>query len=211
VTALRDRGGWAAVDDAYADYPASAVEIIAPERYPGWESETVRVDDRSTADWERVRPAEARDRPDYATVGPSAIAATLAYTLADDYNDSALVERSDVFNYDDAGGLNRSDPYNYSHPATRGWAGGRLYAYRNGGESAYVWKTAWETEADARRFADTWAQVVRHWGGTHTDEGTWVIEPESPYADAVEIRVEGRSVTVVNAPSESDLEAVHGA
>jgi len=207
---LREREGWSAVNDAYDDYPDGAVEVTYPERYPEWEPKSVSLADRSSDDWERVRPSTDRDRPDYAVVGPSAIAGSLAYTMADDYNESAVVGTRDVINYED-GRLDSDDPYNYDLPATDGWAGGRMHVYTDGQETASVWKTTWDSETDAREFADAWGAVIAHWGGTRTAEGQWVIEENSPYTDAIAISVDGRTVTVVNAPTADELDEVHDA
>ncbi|MGB9930906.1 Hvo_1808 family surface protein [Haloarcula amylolytica] len=210
VGTLRERGGWSAVNDAYDDYPDGAAEVTYPERYPEWEPESVSLADRSSNDWERVRPSTDRDRPDYAVVGPSAIAGSMAYTIADDYNESSVVQTRDVINYED-GSLDSDDPYNYDLPATDGWTGGRMHVYGDGDETAYVWRTTWASEADAREFADAWAAVIAHWGGTRTTEGHWVIEEDSPYTDAVSVRVDGDTVTVVNAPTVDELDEVHDA
>ncbi|WP_336336615.1 Hvo_1808 family surface protein [Haloarcula brevis] len=210
IADLRERGGWRTVDDAYDEYPDGAVEVTYPGRYPEWEPASVSLADRSGDDWERVRPSNDRDRPDYAVVGPSAIAGSMAYTIADDYNESSVVRTGDVINYED-GSLDADGPYNYDLPATDGWQGGRMHVYDNGAETAYVWKTAWASEADAREFADAWERVIAHWGGSRTAAGHWVIEEGSPYADAVAVRVDGDTVTVVNAPTAADLEAVHDA
>ncbi|MFC6863563.1 Hvo_1808 family surface protein [Halomicroarcula sp. GCM10025817] len=207
VAALRERGGWAAVNDAYDDPPDSAAEVIDPSRYPAWQVESVDLADRSSDDWARVRPD---GRPDYAVVGPSAITASLAYTLTDDYNRSAVVQRTDVVNYEN-GAVDRTDPYDYDLPATQGWRGGRMHVYASGAETAYVWKTAWATEADASAFAAAWERIVGHWGGAETADGVWVVAEASPFADVVSIRVDGRTVTVVNAPAEDELEGVHDA
>ncbi|MFC7018709.1 MULTISPECIES: Hvo_1808 family surface protein [Haloarcula] len=207
VATLRERGGWAAVNDAYDDVPDSAAEVIDPSKYPAWRAESVDLADRSSGEWTRVRPD---GRPDYAVVGPSAITASLAYTLTDDYNESAVVRRADVVNYEN-GAVDRTDPYNYDLPATRGWRGGRMHVYASGAETAYVWKTVWTTESEARTFAAAWERVVGHWGGEATADGVWVVEEASPFADAVSIRVDGRTVTVVNAPTEDELEEVHDA
>jgi hypothetical protein len=211
VNDLRDRGGWTTVNDAYDDYPDSAVEVTYPDRYPEWEPRDVRLQDRTSNDWEHVRPSSDRNRPDYAVPGPSAIAASMAYTLADDYNESSVVDRQDIINYRDDGSIDRADPYNYDLPATDGWRGGRMHVYSDGDELAYVWRTNWESRSDAREFARAWEGVIQHWGGTETDDGTWVIAEDSPFTDAIRITVDGNRVTVVNAPSESELSEVHGA
>ncbi|MBX0295619.1 Hvo_1808 family surface protein [Haloarcula nitratireducens] len=211
VDNLYERGGWAAVDDAYDEKPQGAREVINPREYPEWEPREVPLEDRSSDEWERVRPSTDRDRPDYAVVGPSAIAASLAYTLTDDYNESAVVDPRTVFNYEENGSIDGSDPYNYALRSAEQWDGGRMYVYADGSASAYVWRTAWEDEAAARTFAESWAAVIRHWGGTRTADGNWVIAEDSPFTDAVAVHVEGGTVTVVNAPSEAQLQEVYDA
>ena len=210
VSELRDRNGWSAVDAAYGDMPDGAREVITAEDYPDWEPRTVTLPPADD-NWERVRPSTDRDRPDYATVGPSAIAASMAYTLTDDYNRSAVVSSREIVNYGAGGGLDSADPYNYDLPATSGWEGGRMNVYTDGSDTGYVWRTVWADNASAATFAESWGDVVEHWGGRETGNSTYVIEGESPFADAVAIHVEGDTVTVVNAPTEEQLPELYDA
>jgi hypothetical protein len=211
VSALRDRGGWDAVDGAYADLPDGAREVTHPEDYPEWEPRAVTMPAEPGGEWERVRPSADRDRPDYATVGPSAIAAAMAYTLSDEYNRSAVVTSRAILNYGEDGNVDSADPYNYDLPATQEGEGGRMHVYTNGTEQGYVWRTVWTDAAAAERFAERWGDVVEHWGGTRTGADTWVIADDSPFTDAVAIHVEGDTVTVVNAPTESQLSELYDA
>jgi hypothetical protein len=211
VSALRDRGGWSAVDDAYADLPDGSREVTHPEDYPDWEPRNVTMPAEPGGDWKRVRPSSDRDRPDYATVGPSAIAASMAYTLSDGYNRSAVVTSREILNYGEDGTVDSADPYNYALAGTRGWEGGRMHVYTNGPEDGYVWRTVWTDDVAAERFAERWGDVVEHWGGTQTGENTWVIADDSPFADAVAIHVSGDTVTVVNAPTEGQLTELYDA
>ena len=201
-------GGWDAVDAAFEDRPDGATEVIYPERYPEWEPANVTLPDRSTDDWERVRPP---GRPDYAVVGQSAIASSLAYSATDDYNSATVVAGRDIVNFEPNGEVNQSDPYNYDLPATRGWAGGRMYVYESGDRTGYVWRTHWENATEAAEFASTWELLVRHWGGEQAGENTWEISEDSPFTDAVRIEQSGATVTVVNAPSRTALDEVHDA
>ncbi|MDS0281951.1 Hvo_1808 family surface protein [Haloarcula onubensis] len=210
VADLRDRGGWDAVNDAYGDVPEGTREVITPADYPEWEPHSVTIPAPPSDDWERVRPSADRGRPDYATVGPSAIAAGMAYTVFDDYNESSVVTPARLFNYDGVR-PDRADPYNYDLPGTSGWDGGRLHVYAKDGETGYVWRTVWTDERSAERFAAAWEQVVRHWGGERTAGGNWVIAEESPFTDAVAVHVEGDTVTVVNAPTEAELSELYDA
>ncbi len=207
VATLRERGGWDAVNDAYGDVPDGAREVITPSDYPEWEPRNVTIPQPPSGDWERVRPSTDRDRPDYATVGPSAIAASLAYTTGDGYNDSSVVSQSQLADYRTV----RSDPYNYDLPGTSGWDGGRMQVYTKDGETGYVWRTTWSDDASAERFAAAWARVIQHWGGERTADGNWVIDGGSPFADAVAVRVDGDTVTVVNAPTEAELSELYDA
>ena len=211
VSDLRDRGGWSAVNDAYADPPDGAREVITSEDYPEWEPQNVTLPEAPGSEWEQVRPSADRNRPDYGVVGPSGIASAMAYTLADSYNRSAVVTSTEVVNYDASGRVDSTDPYNYDLPATDGWEGGRMEVYENGNETAYVWRTVWTDEREAEEFAEAWGDVVEHWGGTRNANGTYVIDEASPFADAIAIHVEGDTVTVVNAPTEAELTELYDA
>jgi len=208
VADLHERGGWAAVDAAYEDRPDGATEVIYPDSYPEWEPTNVSLPDRSTDAWERVRPP---NRPDHAVVGQSAIAASLAYTLTDDYNGAAVVSPREALNYEPSGALDRDDPYNYNMSAARGWSGGRMHVYENGDQSGYVWRTRWTNDSEATEFARTWELLVQHWGGEAVGENSWVIGEDSPFSDAVRIEQSGATVTVVDAPNESQLDPLHDA
>ncbi|PSP95094.1 hypothetical protein BRC91_03580 [Halobacteriales archaeon QS_4_62_28] len=199
-------GGWDAVDAAYEDVPDGATEALYPERYPGWEPANVSIDDRSNENWKRIRPM-GRSGSD--VVGQSAIGASLAYTVTDDYNTSRVVTPGAVVNYEGPVQINESDPYNYDLAAARGWTGGKMFVYENdGGELGYVWKTRWENASEATEFARTWEQVIRHWGGQRVSETVWRID-DGPFEDAIRIERRGATVTVVNAPTETQLTGVH--
>jgi hypothetical protein len=205
VANLRAQGGWEAVNAAYADPPASAREVIDPTVYPEFTTTTVKLDVTTDDGWRRVRPAE---RSDAATLGPSAIAAAFAATLYDDYDDGAVVSPRDFLNLEPGGQLNATDPLNYDLPGTRGWRGDRLEVYERDGETAYVWRLVWDGEAEAEAFAEQYRALLTHWGGEEVAPGTWVLEPESPYADAFRVTVEGDTVTVVNGPTRDDLDSL---
>jgi len=211
VSDLRARGGWAAVNAAYDDVPDGAREVTTVGDYPEWEPRTVTIPATPGEEWTQVRPSADRDRPDYATVGPSAIAASMGYTMDDSYNRSASVVSLSQFYSFDGGQLDRTDPYNYDLPATRGWEGGRMQVYTNGSETGYVWRTTWSDDTAAARFASSWERVIQHWGGSRTADGNWVVESGSPFSDALAVHVDGDTVTVVNAPTEAELTELYDA
>ena len=100
--------------------------------------------------------------------------------------------------------------YNYTHPTTAGWAGDRLVPYRSAvGERGYVLRTRWATEGDAAAFAIAYRRLLRERRGAERREGDVLVVPAGPYADAFRVTREGRTVTVVNAPTVGALDAVH--
>jgi hypothetical protein len=183
VDALRERGGWARVNDAYEDPPTSTEQVIHPERYPEDRPVAVELPDRSTDAWQLV----ARE-----TAGEAAI-------------HTSLWARGQVPRPDDA---IRTD---YLDPASTGWAGDRLLAYTDGEETAHVWVTEWETTDDAREFVRSYRSMLRvQLPARILGDGRHRIE-SGPFADAVSIRRSGTRVTVVAAPTTAALDEVAGA
>ena len=206
IAHLRREGGWAAVDDAFADPPATAEQVIHPERYTDRDPPAnVSLTDTAEGGWERVRPSTARARPDHGTVGQSGLSAMFAYTL-NDRDKTPVVEPRSFYNLD-GDQLNRTDPYNYGLPVTDGWEGDRLHVYENDrageNETAYVWRVAWDSRAEATEFRRGYEELLDYWGAEPVDDrpGTWRIpEGTNGFSDAFRVRQDGDTVTVVNAP-----------
>ena len=195
VDTLRARGGWAAVNDAYRDPPESTEQVIHPEAYPDERPAAVTVPDRSSAAWSRFDRDPVAD-----TVGEASLYATVWA--------NGGIPRDSL--YEDAGPYSA---YNYTSPATTGWAGDAVVPYRKGrGEDAaygYVFRTVWDTEADARAFERTYTRMLgTSLPSNRTAADTWVVR-SGPFADAFRVTRTGRTVTVVNAPTAADLGAVH--
>lgn len=208
IGALGADGGWAAIDGAYDRIPTSATEVLFPDRYGEFEPRSIELPGNAGGGWERLRPPE---RPDYARLGQSALAATFAYTLYDGYNDtsgSSVVEASEFLN-SGLFGLDRSDPLNYDLPPVRGWTGDRFQAYERDGEIAYVWRLTWESTDDASRFAGAYRDLLSHWGGERVENTTWQIGADSPFTGSYDVEVDGDTVTVTKAPTESGLDEVY--
>lgn len=204
VAHLRDEGGWAAVNEAFAHPPVTSTTVIHPERYGSFEPREVTLEDSTSDGWERVRPA---NRPDYAVLGQSTMTAMFAYTLYDDYNDRSIIDPQAFLNLDGET-LNATDPFEYGLAGTNGWAGDRLHVYSRGEETAYVWRSVWESPADASAFASQYRDLLRHWGGEQVSDGVWRIDAASPFADAYALTVDGDTVTIVDAPSTAALDEV---
>ncbi|MFC7132914.1 MULTISPECIES: Hvo_1808 family surface protein [Salinibaculum] len=206
VRALADGDDWSAVNDAFENPPSSAVEVIYPDRYGSFEPRDVQLRDRNSGGWERVRP---ESRPDHGVLGQSGLTAMFAYTLYDDYEPRGVVAPQEFLNLNANGTVDRSDPFDYALPAVDGWTGDRFHAYARGDERAYVWRLTWESSAEASEFAESYRRLVGHWGGEAVGDGVWRVADDSPFAGAVDVTVDGDTVTIVGAPSRSALGDVY--
>ncbi|WP_339105024.1 Hvo_1808 family surface protein [Haloterrigena salinisoli] len=196
VEALRERGDWAAVDEAHDDYPVSTSQVIHPDRYPDDRPVDVDVPDRSSDDWE---PITAGGEIRTETVGEATIFGALW--------------ANDVIERPITAGATELSPYNYSHPATDGWDGDAFTAYRDaddGERTGHVWRLAWESEADAREFATAYRTLLETRGAESADTGTdtYRIPDGDSFEGAYRVTVTGDTVTVVGAPTVDDLEGV---
>jgi hypothetical protein len=191
VHRLRQRGGWTAVNDAYAAPPRSSAQVIHPDRYPDWSSERVRVPDRSASNWSRF------DRsPTGTTVGEASLFATIWANGG-----------TETFHLQRPSRPHRA--YNYTHPTTAGWVGDRLVPYRNETATGYVFRIEWATTGDAAAFDIAYRDLLRTRRGAERREGDVLVVPAGPYADAFRVERSGTTVTIVNAPTVEALDAVH--
>jgi len=182
VGALRDRGGWGAVNDAYDAFPESTEQVIHPERYPDDRPANVTVPDRSGEGYERFDLDRDTD-----TVGEATVYAMFR-----------------------ANGVVPEDhpTYVYDQRLSAGWRGDTVVPYRGAaGEDAYVWRTAWDSPTEAREFLEGYRAVLDEHGAVEGD-GIHLVVP-GPYAGAFQVVSRGDTVTVVNAPTAGELDAVH--
>ncbi|WP_416840084.1 Hvo_1808 family surface protein [Haloferax sp. DFSO52] len=201
VSELRERGGWAAVNDAYAMPPVSTEQIIHPETYPDEQPVEVRIEDRSSDEWVRYDHDPVGD-----TVGEASIYAMLWKHGA--------IDRTD---------LNRNtgqySAYNYSAGPSKGWAGDLVVPYRpasddewetNPNQRAYVWRIVWDSEADAEVFETKYVTTILQLrlGAKRVAPNTYLLET-GPFADAYRVTRQNDTVTIVNAPTVDALAEVH--
>jgi hypothetical protein len=185
VRTLRERSGgdWGAVNDAYQAFPESTEQVIHAGAYPEEEPVEVTVPDRSGEGYERFDLDRETD-----TVGEATVYAMF-------WANDVVPEDHPTFVYDQR--------------LSAGWGGDTVVPYRGtDGEDAYVWRTAWDTERDAREFLEGYRDVLDGNGAVERGDGVYVIE-SGPYADAFRVVRRGNTVTVVNAPTIGDLDSVH--
>ena len=205
--------GWDAVGDLYDEPPASSEQVAQPERYGTGEPSDPTLPDRSTGNWRRV---SVDGRAPYGEVGVGGLTAMLAYPAYDDNRDGAVLSPDEFLNYEN-GAVDSDDPFEYTTTPVEGWDGERMWVYEHGdnGDLAYTWRIAWDSPADATEFATSYRDLLRYWGGDRVRDAAgngavWRIpEGESAFADAFRVTVDGDWVTVVNAPTVDELDAVH--
>ena len=126
VRAVRDGGGWLAVDAAYLDPPTSTEQILHPERYLTRDEPTL-VD---LPDPTRLGSAWTQVHID--TLGELQIAVFLAGQVEPETFAMLPPKASE---------------------AAVGWEGDRYALWTDGADEVTVWRSVWENEAEAARFS----------------------------------------------------------
>ncbi|NUB90530.1 hypothetical protein HT576_05720 [Haloterrigena sp. SYSU A121-1] len=199
VDHLRESGdGWSAVDDRYADPPASSSTVIHREdRDPV----DVSVADRSNESWQ---PLEVGGEVARETVGEGTMVAMFA-DGAFEPTRSSVLSREAVLG-DDA------TTFDYNQSYTDGWAGDELVAYAGGNaseETGYVWETEWRSADDAAEFAGAYVELLEINGADAVEErrNTYAIDDEE-YPGAYYLERDGETVRIVHAPSVAALDGL---
>jgi hypothetical protein len=199
VRETRADGGWDAVMALYDDPPRSSEHVIHPEKIGRDPPEDVTVPDESGDPWQQVSRS---DGDSVTTIGEAGIATMFMYTAYDD-RPGAVVPRSAFLNLDD-GQVNATDPLDYDLNYSAGWAGDALAVYeRPNGSTGYVWRIEWDDAAEAREFAEGYRALLSYRGGT--DRGSY-SHLEGDFGGAYAVGVDGKTVTIVHAPSSEELD-----
>ena len=209
VKQLHEEQGWDAVNAIYENPPASTEQVIHPEKYPEDEPTELTVEDRSSGDWSRL---ELEDRPSFGELGEAGLTAMFVYPMYETGGRVALIPPNEFLNYDDSGNLDQIDPLNYDNKYANGWDGDRFVVYTTeDGETGYVWKFAWDSEADATEFLEGYRKLLEYRNASEVDghENTWLISGKDSYSGAYYLQQEGDTVVIVRAPSVDDLSGVH--
>jgi hypothetical protein len=190
-------GGWAAVTERYAAPPVATAQIVDPTAAA---PASVAYDDTARNGWTRFDAGMDGTGAD--SVGEASIAVSFWYQAsaygAPAVDEDALFETTTPY-----------DSYNYTNAPADGWAGDVLVPYANptGGDDGYVWQTNWASAADAAEFREAYLTVLAAHGAIQVDRTTWVVA-DGPFADAFRVVSDGRTVTIVNAPSTVALDDV---
>jgi hypothetical protein len=211
VRSIRRQGGWEAVNDIYENSPESTEQIIHPDKYGEDQPAEFGVEDRSGDDWERLR---LQGRPSYGSVGEAGIFSMFMYPYYRSQGQTQIVPAREFFNLKEGTDeLQQFDPLNYNSTYSDGWDGDKLAVYTSDAaaenETGYVWKTVWDSEADAQEFVEGYRKLLQYNGATEVDghANTWQIE-DGGFGDAFYVEQQGNQVVIVNAPSVEELSNV---
>jgi hypothetical protein len=184
VEYLFDKGGWAAVNAAYADVPVSTEQIMHPERYPDDKPVMVELADFTSAlgdGWQEI---------DRSVMGEWFTYLILAKGLDSSYRLDASTASS----------------------AAEGWGGDAYVAYYNeqSSQAVMVLSYSWDTLSDADEYTSALVQYgTLRFGQPQVSEAgqtTW------DYANGYSIfRQAGQTSLWVIAPSQAAAEAVWAA
>jgi len=146
VDYLHSKGGWGTVDRAYQNPPLSTEQIIHPDRYPDDKPIPVslpKFEDILGSGWEEIDRGVMGEWYTY-------------LILAKGLDENARLD-------DDQAKL-----------AVEGWGGDAYLVYYNEetGETVMVFRTTWDTSADADEFADSFRDYADDRFGTSSSD-TW--------------------------------------
>jgi hypothetical protein len=213
VRSLHREEGWEAVNDLYENPPASTEQVIHPEMYGEDEPEYPPIEDTASNGWEGLDMGEGS--ANYASFGEGGLAVMMWYPSFVESGEDVIVPYAEHFNRRDGGAeLQEINPYNYDFNVTDGWDGDRLVPYVDDssartGETGYVWKINWDSNADATEFIEGYRQLLSYYGAESVNrENVYRIRDEG-FADAFYVKQDGDTVTIVNAPTVDDLGDVH--
>lgn len=156
VYSLKDRGGYALVDQALKNPPVSTEQILHPDKYPADKPATITLPDLSAilpVGWKKVEEN---------VLGEWYSFLVLSAGLEEEYR----------------------LPLQTARTAAAGWGGDRYTVYSNAedGSVIFLLQNHWDTENDAREFFNALRQYgLGRWGTASTDRDDkvgWETTPE---------------------------------
>jgi hypothetical protein len=181
VQYLYDRGGWDAVDQAYADIPVSTEQILHPERYPNDKPIPVNIPDLSATLGES-----------WVEIDQDVMGEWYTYLiLAHGFNENTRLNEKDAAD------------------AAEGWGGDSYIVFYNSEdeETVMVLRSFWESSREADEFVDAFTEYANDrfgrptenasdfisWEGDsgvhtfHADEvyTTWILAPDEVLAEMI--------------------------
>ncbi|WP_435361390.1 Hvo_1808 family surface protein [Haloarchaeobius sp. DFWS5] len=217
VKNIKEQQGWEGVNSVYENPPASTEQTIHPAAYESDQPTDVAIDDTSSNGWHVLDVAGPTDHASFGEAGMFVMLWYPSFEKSQQTGSAQNVVLPYRAHFNIAGqGLDQTDPYNYADEHTAGWDGDRLLPYVKGDASAssetgYVWKSTWDSEQDAKQFADGYQKLLGYHGAESVDgrPNTYRIPDGQEFGDAFSVVQRGDTVVIVNAPSVDALSDVH--
>ena len=181
VQSLYNKGGWAAIDQAFKNPPVSTAQILHPELYPDHKPITVTLPDLSSA-----------LGPGWSELEQNSLGEWYTYLI--------LAHGIDP--------KTRLDD-NTAKAAAQGWAGDTYLTYYNDQtkNTVIVLKTAWDSATDAQQFASAFESYSNDRFGTPTSNGpnanSWSLN-----GVYTEFHISGNQTTWIYSPDASSGQAI---
>ncbi len=206
-------GGWQAVNKVYKNPPASTEQVIHPNRYPKDVPAKLRVHDRTSGAWHRLKPA---GRVNYGQLGEVSLSAMLVYPLYTKPG-AAIVDPHRWLNLNASGKPRSFDPLNYANEYTDGYDGDRFVGYVDAqNRTGYVWKIRMDNASAAKEFLRGYDKLFDYRNASKvkgaSGPGTvYRIPNDDPngFGDAFRVTRQKGTITIVNAPTTEGLSKVH--
>ncbi|WP_266075880.1 Hvo_1808 family surface protein [Haladaptatus caseinilyticus] len=192
-----ESNGWKAVKRQYRNPPKASAQVIDPNAQNGSPT-PLKLDGQARNGW-KLYGEKGENGSE--TVGETGIY-TMFWYQGRAYDNAVIDWQS--FENPESG---KFDVFNYTSVPSDGWSNDRIWPYHKGDKRGYVWRTAWESNRDAAEFQGAYRDLLRGQNATQVAPDTWVVK-NGPFADAFRIVRNGRTVTIVNAPTKEDLRDV---
>jgi len=173
-------GGWDAVNRLYENPPKSTEQIIHPEKYGVDEPEKVFVEDRCRGGWK--------------ILGEDKLGEFAIFVM--------------FWNWGVARFSYKYGRISYSSVWSEGWDGDKIIVYKklvNGTPRyGYVWRIIWDSVKDVEEFVEAYRDMLKRMGAVKLGN-VWKINPNK----YVKIFVDGRTATIVCAPSPKEINEIY--
>lgn len=149
TVAIKAKGGWAAVNKAYADPPTSMEQVLHPEKYLDRDvAQTV-----DTAPFDKVMAAQGFERVGHETLGE-----LFMWALLEEQTGDRALARQAAEGWD-------GDRY-------------VVYRHGKSGKLAMALLSTFDTEADAKEFEGAYAKALakKHAGAKAAGDGLWTVD-----------------------------------
>lgn len=203
INKTKQTHSWGGVEQIYQNIPTKTHQIIHPDSQYKQSTKPLYIDN-SLSRWEQYQSGSE-------SVGEASLYVMFWYQQYE-YNINAGVSESHLYSSTDG------STYNYSHPITEGLLNDEIipYRHRQTDTTGYVFKTEWNTTADANEFVSGYQQILSGHNGkrynTSLTGSMYLINntPKNNYAGVYYINQTDRMVQITHAQTVSYIQEIRG-